>query len=162
MHLDGFGFEAGAKQSGTHALARLVLLEPHLWVAMELPPQRHQPLQLRTAQHPFVYFFFRSKCKSNNKNKNEPPPSTTCQSATRQTMDEVRHRTAVDADADEAERAPEPLSPGEGAIAGLPGATYVSRAFSPAFAYRLARNVRPFVIYFNYNMILLLYFYIFI
>lgn len=57
-------------------------------------------------------------------------------------MDE-EHRTVVDED-DEAERAPEPLSPGEGAIAGLPGATYVSRALSPAFAYRLARNVRPF------------------
>jgi hypothetical protein len=54
-------------------------------------------------------------------------------------MDE-EHRTVVDED----ERAPEPLSPGEGAIAGLPGATYVSRALSPAFAYRLARNVRPF------------------
>jgi hypothetical protein len=36
---------------------------------------------------------------------------------------------------------PDPLRPGEGAIEGLPGATYVSRALSPVFAYRLARNV---------------------
>jgi hypothetical protein len=38
---------------------------------------------------------------------------------------------------------PDPLRQGEGAIEGLPGATYVSRALSPVFAYRLARNVHP-------------------